>query len=165
MITLSENMPPLNGGATIGWREWLLLPDLEINKIKAKVDTGAKTSALHAFDIEYFDRDDHLLMVRFKVHPRQRDTAFMVEATAPVLGMRDVRNSGGGIQQRPVISTTVALGQQQWPIELTLTNRDVMGFRMLLGREAIRHRFLIDPGGSYLLGRSHSLSYRRRCHG
>lgn len=137
----------------IGWREWLSLPDLGVTQVKAKVDTGARSSALHAFDIEYLNQDD-VLMVRFKVHPLQRDMSLTVEATAPVLDKRDVRNSGGHAQERPVIQTVLVLGDRQWPIELTLTNRDAMGFRMLLGREAVRHRFLVDPGRSYLLSAS-----------
>lgn len=135
---------------TIGWREWATLPQLGVNRIKAKVDTGARTSALHAFDLEYFEAATGL-MVRFKAHPLQRDTSFTVEAIAPVLEKRQIRNSGGQVQERPVIVTPISLGQQPWEIELTLTNRDVMGFRMLLGREAVRQRFLVDPGGSYLM--------------
>ena len=117
----------------VGWREWLALPELGINKVKAKVDTGARTSAIHAFDIEYCNQSGQL-MVHFKVHPKQRDTRFVVKATAPVLDRRHIRNSGGTVQYRPVIGTYAVMGNQQWPIELTLTNRDVMGFRMLLGR-------------------------------
>ncbi|NER84029.1 MAG: ATP-dependent zinc protease [Leptolyngbya sp. SIO1D8] len=162
MIPFSEHISSPADEAVVGWREWLSLPELGINQVKAKVDTGARTSALHAFDIEYFERSDHVLMVHFKVHPRQRDNLFTVEVIAPVFDKRDVRNSGGNTQQRPVIRTMASLGDQQWPIELTLTNRDVMGFRMLLGREAIRHRFFIDPGGSYLLSPSTPLS--SSCH-
>ncbi|MEM6521052.1 MAG: RimK/LysX family protein [Cyanobacteria bacterium P01_D01_bin.71] len=132
----------------IGWREWATLPQLGINRIKAKVDTGARTSALHAFDVEYFETAEGP-MVRFKAHPLQRDTSMIVEAIAPMLEQRQVRNSGGQVQERPVILTTVSFGHQPWEIELTLTNRDVMGFRMLLGREAVRRRFLVDPGASY----------------
>jgi hypothetical protein len=136
--------------ATIGWREWIQLPELGIEHVKAKIDTGARTSALHAFDIHYLDSGDGVL-VRFKVHPLQRDTTLTVSAIAPLLEKRHVRNSGGHAQERPVIKTPILLGHQQWDIELTLTNRDVMGFRMLLGREAVRRRFLVDPGGSFLL--------------
>ena len=136
--------------AAIGWREWVSLPQLGIDQVKAKIDTGARTSAIHAFDMEYFDAGDDL-MVRFKIHPLQRDTTVTVQAIAPVLEKRQVRNSGGQAQERPVIKTPIALGNQRWEIELTLTNRDVMGFRMLLGREAVRRRFLVDPGDSYLM--------------
>lgn len=142
-----ESAPPL---ATIGWREWTTLPQLGIDRIKAKVDTGARTSALHAFDLEYFKAPQGL-MVGFKVHPLQRDTSLTIEAIVPVLETRQIRNSGGQEQERPVIMTPLRLGQQTWDIELTLTNRDVMGFRMLLGREAVRRRFLVDPGSSYLM--------------
>jgi len=133
----------------IGWREWLTLPELEIAKIKAKIDTGARTSALYAFDIELFDRDG-VHCVRFKVHPSQRDETETVESEAPLLDQRQVKNSGGKAELRPVILTPVNLNDQSWPIELTLTHRRNMQFRMLLGREAVRQRFFVDPGRSYL---------------
>ncbi len=136
----------------LGWREWLTLPTLELPPIKAKVDTGARTSALHAFAIELYDCQGEP-WVRFQVHPRQRDSHCTVTATAPLLGERWVRSSNGDRQRRPVITTLVVLGDYQWPIELTLTNRDAMGFRMLLGRAAVRRRFLVDPERSYLLGK------------
>ena len=141
----------------IGWREWLSLPQLGLDRVKAKVDTGARTSALDAFDIQYWEDGDRL-MVHFKVHPLQRDTTLTIAAIAPVLEKRQVRNSGGEAQERPVIKTPILLGAQQWEIELTLNNRDVMGFRMLLGREAVRHRFLVDPGGSFLMSSPNSVS-------
>lgn len=133
----------------IGWREWVSLPDLGILGIKAKIDTGARSSAIHAFEVEPFQHQGQS-MVRFKVNPLQRDRTCVVVATAPLLEERIVRNSGGHAQRRIVIETPVTLGGQVWPIELTLTNRDVMGFRMLLGRQAIRRRFLVDSGRSYL---------------
>ena len=133
----------------IGWREKLALPELKIAKIKAKIDTGARSSALHAFDIEQFKKGD-IDFVRFKVHPLQRSRKKVIAAEAPLLDTRDVRNSGGKAESRPVISTLVSLGGSQWPIELTLTDRDQMGFRMLLGREAVRRRFLVDAGNSYI---------------
>lgn len=137
----------------IGWREYLTLPALGIDPIKAKIDTGARSSALHAFDIEQIERDGIVLM-QFKVHPQQRSTALTIEAEAPLLDQRTVKSSGGHAQLRPVVKTLVTVGEQTWPIELTLTSRDQMGFRMLLGREAIRRRFWVDPGRSYLQ-RSH----------
>jgi hypothetical protein len=133
----------------IGWREWLDLPELGIKTIKAKIDTGARSSALHALYVEAFERDRQN-MVRFQVRPKQRNND-TISTEAELLEWRQVRNSGGQTQLRPVIRTTVKLGSQQWAIELTLTNRDVMGFRMLLGREALRKRFLVNPGRSYLL--------------
>jgi hypothetical protein len=141
-----ESAHPLE---TVGWREWATLPQLGINRIKAKVDTGARTSALHAFDLNYVESPEGT-MVQFEIHPLQRDTSLTVAAIAPLLEMRHIRNSGGQAQERPVIMTTVSLGECPWEIELTLTNRDVMGFRLLLGREAMRRRFLVDPAGSYL---------------
>lgn len=133
----------------IGWREWLNLPELGIRQIKAKIDTGARSSALHAFHIQQL-QDNGKKIIRFEVHPYQRNSHHTVTAEAELLEWREVRNSGGVAQVRPVIQTKVELGGQQWLIELTLTNRDVMGFRMLLGREAIRKRFLVDSGRSYL---------------
>jgi hypothetical protein len=134
----------------IGWREWVSLPELGIEKIKAKIDTGARSSAIHAFDIETFNQDGKHL-VRFKVHPYQRDSIQTVATVAPLFDERQVRNSGGHAELRLVILTPIDIWGSQWPIELTLTNRDVMGFRMLLGRQALRHRFLVDPGKSFLL--------------
>jgi len=136
----------------IGWREWLALPDLGIPEIKAKIDSGARSSALHAFDVERFRRDGKA-MVRFRVHPYQRDSRRGRVAEAELLDERSVRNSGGHVERRPVIVTTAALGGRGFSIELTLTNRDEMGFRMLLGRQALRRRFLVDVGGSFLAGR------------
>lgn len=137
----------------IGWREHLALPDLGIQGVKAKIDTGARSSALHAFDVEIFE-DQGKQMVSFKVHPYQRDTSHTTTAVAELLDQRLVRNSGGQATVRPVILTTVELNgaakAHRWLIELTLTNRDVMGFRMLLGRQAVRQRFLVDAGRSYL---------------
>ncbi len=133
----------------VGWRELIDLPDLKIQGIKAKIDTGARSSALHAYHIEEFKRNGKT-MVKFFVHPYQRDTKQTAIGEAKLLEYRQVRSSGGHIQLRPVVETIVKLGHKQWSIELTLTNRDVMGFRMLLGRQAVRHQFLIDPGKSFL---------------
>ncbi|MBA2664400.1 MAG: ATP-dependent zinc protease [Bradymonadaceae bacterium] len=135
----------------IGWREWLCMPDLHIDRIKAKIDTGARTSVLHALDIKRFERDG-VQMVRFRVHPLQRNTSETSMAEAVVQDEREVRSSNGQVQLRLVIRTRVEMGEDSWPIDLTLTNRDVMGFRMLLGREALRGRFLIDVGRSFLAG-------------
>lgn len=133
----------------IGWREWVSLPDLGIDKIKVKVDTGARTSALHAYRVGTFTKDN-ATYVRFYVHPAQRKKNPEVECTALVVDRRDVTNSGGKTTERFVIRTTIVAGTHSWPIELTLTNRDEMGFRMLLGRQAIRRRFVVNPGRSYL---------------
>ena len=147
----------------IGWREWVSLPDLGVVEVKAKIDTGARSSALHAFDIEPFERDGQK-MVRFKVHPYQRDSHHVITTEAILLDERHVRNSGGHAELRPVICTLLNVDGELWPIELTLTHRDVMGFRMLLGRQAIRERFLVDAGRSYVQspGPVHGLKKKKR---
>ena len=142
---------------TIGWREILSLPVLNVPRVKAKIDTGARTSALHAFNCQEFKLEDRA-MIRFEIHPVQRNNKKTILAEAQLLEYRQVRSSGGHAQTRPVILTDVRLGEQQWQIELTLTNRDVMGFRMLLGRQAVRDRFLVNPGKSYLQSDNHEHS-------
>jgi hypothetical protein len=134
---------------TIGWREWVALPGLGIGTIKAKIDTGARSSSLHAFDIQIVEFQGKQ-RIRFKVHPIQRDTINTVSAEVDLLEYRPVRNSGGQTELRPVILTDIELMGKRWLIELTLTNRDAMGFRMLLGRQAIRGQFLIDCSQSFL---------------
>jgi hypothetical protein len=136
----------------LGWREWVALPQLATPRIKAKVDTGARSSSLHAFDLELFLQEGHQ-WVRFGIHPLQRSNKAIVEVEAPVLEFRRVRSSSGQMTERPVIVTTVQALGAEWPIELTLANRDQMGFRMLLGRQAVRGRFLIDPSRSYCGGK------------
>ena len=133
----------------IGWREIITLPQLGIEQIKAKIDTGARSSALHAFSIKQIESNGKQI-IRFQVHPIQRNNQITISTEAELLGYRQVRNSGGIAQLRPVIMTEIELGEKQWSIELTLTNRDVMGFRLLLGRQAVRNKFLVDPGGSFL---------------
>jgi hypothetical protein len=143
----------MDGPVVIGWREWVALPDLGIAAIKAKIDTGARSSSLHAVDVELFRRR-RVQWVRFRVHPLQRNTRRTVSAEARVLDHRHIRSSSGHADQRPVIVTELELLGVRWPIELTLANRDSMGFRMLLGREALRGRALVDPSRSFLTGRS-----------
>jgi len=136
----------------IGWREWLALPELKISKIKAKVDTGARTSALHAFWIEAYKRN-HQQWVKFAIHPDQYNTHDVIECDAQVKDRRMVTDSGGHKQRRYVIETSIWLGMHTFTSELTLTSRDTMRFRMLLGRTAINGRFLVDSNASYLQGR------------
>ena len=145
----------------IGWREWVGLPDLGIEKIKAKVDTGARSSSLHAFDLERFERHGRQ-WVRFTIHPVQRNNDLVVQAEAEVLEFRSVRSSSGKASLRPVIVTHVELLGSVWPVELTLANRDAMGFRMLLGRQAFRERFLVDGGKSYYGGKPKRRRPKRR---
>ena len=143
----------------IGWREWVSLPDLDVPQIKAKVDTGARTSALHVFDLEVFTREG-AEWARFGIHPIQRSADEAVAAEAPLTGWRSVRSSNGRSERRPVLMTSITLFGLRWPLELTLTNRDQMGFRMLLGRQAVRRRFLVDPGRSFLAQKSSAAKVR-----
>ena len=122
------------------------LPDLGVPWVKAKVDTGARSSSLHAWDVEV---DEPAGVVRFAIHPLQADDAFTVPVVAPLVEQRDVRSSNGDVERRPVIAVTATVAGVDVPIELGLTNRDEMGFRMLLGRTAVRRRFLVDPGRSF----------------
>lgn len=143
---------PKPGLPVIGWREWVGLPDLGIKQIKVKVDTGARSSSLHAFDLRFFEKEG-APWVRFKVHPLQRKSDKTVRVEAAVLEYRSVRSSSGKATTRPVILTDIKMLGQTWPAELTLASRDEMGFRMLLGREAFRGRFLVDAGKSYYGGK------------
>lgn len=133
----------------IGWREWLSLPDIGIHEIKAKVDTGARTSALHATNLHSF-RKGGKPWARFDVQPMQGNSSVVVRCEAPVRDHREIKNSSGNVDLRVVIETTLAFGDLQWPIEVTLTNRRDMRFRMLLGRTALSGRALVDPRKSFL---------------
>jgi hypothetical protein len=133
----------------IGWREWLSLPELGIDKIKAKVDTGARTSALHAFSLNPL-KENGKNRIRFDIHPLQHDTETIVTCVADIIDVRWVTDSGGHREERYVICTPVVMGGVSWPIEITLTERDSMLFRMLLGRSAIRKRFIINPAKSFI---------------
>ncbi len=134
-----------------GWREWVAFPDLGIPAIKAKLDTGARTSALHAYDVERFRRNG-VSMVRFKVHPIQRSEEAVVVAEAPRVEPRTVRSSSGHEDRRVVIVTEIEMLGTRWPIEVTLARRDRMGFRLLLGRTALEGQFLVDSGRSFVGG-------------
>lgn len=135
----------------LGWREWVGLPELKLPAIKAKVDTGAKTSCLHAFKVKSFTRGTEP-WVRFWVHPHQEDSESVVICEAPIADRRVVMDSGGHETKRYVIRAQAVLGDTTVPIELTLTNRDTMKFRMLLGRNALRARYIIDVDQSFCLG-------------
>lgn len=136
----------------VGWREWLSLPELGIPAIKAKMDTGARTSALHAFALEPFYENERL-KIRFGIHPLQKRTDIEIFCVADVIDQRIVSDSGGHREKRFVIETSVQMANREWPIEMTLTNREDMMFRMLLGRTAMKNRIVVDPAKSYLTGR------------
>lgn len=136
----------------LGWREWVALPGLNIECVKAKIDTGARSSALHAFIIDPYQRSGQS-WVMFAIHPLQKNSDVIVECHAQVKDRRLVSDSGGHKQRRYVIETQLLLGNNVFSAEMTLTNRDSMRFRMLLGRTAMEKRFVIDPGASYIQGK------------
>ncbi len=132
----------------VGWREWVALPELEIPKIKAKVDTGARSSSLHALDINCI-KENKNEYVEFVVHSRKKNKKEPIQCRCRVLEHRKIKSSNGQTELRPVIQTTIEFMGDRWPIELNLTNRDEMGIQMLLGRESIRDKFLVDPHRSF----------------
>ncbi len=137
----------------LGWREWLAIPELGITRIKAKIDTGARSSCLHTCGLEiYKDAQGHS-RVRFAVHPLQHNSRLLVECDEPLISRRLVRDSGGHEEIRPFILASVVLGPHRWDVEFSLTHRDNMKFRMLLGRSAMKGRFLVDPSLSYQMGK------------
>lgn len=151
--------------AVVGWREWLVLPDLGIPGIKAKIDTGARTSALHAYFVEPY-REGGCDFVRFGVHPLLRRQNLVRVCCAPVRDLRQVADSGGHREERYVIETDIQVGQLTTKIEMTLTNRDTMKFRMLLGRSALQEMgVVVDPSRSYQLGPSLRSVYKNELKG
>ena len=142
----------------LGWREWIALPDLGIPAVKAKIDTGVRTSCLHTFGLEVVESDGHR-KVRFGIHPLQGRTDIVRYCITDVVDRRMVSDSGGHHQRRWVIRTMAVVGGVAWPLEITLADRDGMRFRMLLGRSALSDRFIINPAGSYLTGRKLAHSY------
>lgn len=143
---------PDGGLLTLGWREWVSLPELGLKQIKAKVDTGARTSSLHAFEVRDFHHGG-VHRVEFKMHPRQHDNDTVVVCTANIVDQRFVRDSGGNQEKRWVIESPVTIGHLSWNIEINLTSRDDMRFRMLLGRTAFRGHAVVDPARSYVHGK------------
>jgi len=137
---------------TFGWREWVSLPELGISQIKAKIDTGARTSALHAFEVSPFSENGRE-RVEFRLHPVQKDNTTVVTCKADVLDKRVITDSGGHKEERFVIRTMLKIGSHRWPIEVTLTARDDMLFRMLIGRTAMKARALVNPARSYVVGK------------
>ncbi|SBN64616.1 Uncharacterized conserved protein [Curtobacterium sp. 9128] len=142
--------PTRRGPIVSGWREWAALPDLDIPWIKVKLDTGARTSALHAFDLEELPGD----RVRFSVHPWQDSDADPQTVECDVHDRRVIRSSSGHTQERIVVRMAIELAGRSVDAEVTLSNRDQMGFRMLIGREALRQGFVVDPARSFLAGRA-----------
>lgn len=137
----------------LGWREWVAFPEHGVDWVKAKVDTGARTSSLHALDPRIVEGEDGVRLVRFTLEPWQRSEADRVEVEAPLHDERWVRSSSGEREHRPVVLIPVRIAGVTHDIELTLTHRSEMGFRMLLGRQALRGYYQVDPGRSYLGGR------------
>ncbi len=133
----------------VGWREWVVLSDMTPVPLKAKIDTGARTSALHAFGLRLTEKEG-VPWVDFDIHPVQRSKTQSTHISLPVAGFKRVRSSSGHSEERPVIRTKIEIGPHRLVIDLSLTSRDEMGFRMLVGRSAIRRRFWVDPGRSFL---------------
>lgn len=136
----------------VGWREWVALPQAGVPSVKAKIDTGARSSAIHAFDLE-LDRVDDEDWVRFSIHPWQRSDDDVAELRLPVLDRREVRSSNGQIEERYAVALDVTLVGRTITTVMTLSNRDEMGFRLLIGREALERGFLVDAAQSYVGGR------------
>lgn len=149
-VSMNEVLKP--NAKIIGHREWVSLPGLKLPGIKGKIDTGAKTSSLHAFDI-HLEKEGRKTYVRFKVHPLQDNEELDVHCRALLLEKRSVTDSGGHKELRYVIRTTLIMGGVKKKIELTLTDRSTMKYRMLIGRSALEE-FYIDPSQSYLTGKT-----------
>ena len=160
-MSTSEQPGASHGLLTFGWREWVTLPELNLPAIKAKVDTGARTSALHAFNVQPFSeagRD----RVEFLIHPKQLNNDVVATCRADVVDRRVVTDSGGHREERWVIESPVRIGAHEWRIELTLTARDDMRFRMLLGRNALKKRALVDSSRSYMVGKNPNRKTRKK---
>lgn len=149
-MTTAEGPRGWKAKPPIGWREWVELPGLCPALIKAKVDTGARTSALHAFDLDLVDESDGSVKAVFEVRTVSEIAKSTHRVSLPVVEFREIRSSDGRVERRPIVRTPVRLGDTEWDIDLSLTNRDQMGFRMLLGRSALKRRYVVDSGRSYL---------------
>jgi hypothetical protein len=132
----------------IGWREWASLPEIGIDRIKVKVDTGARNSALHAYNTSLISKNGEN-WIHFDIHPDQNDETTIRSCMVRLIDRRWVTNSGGARERRFVIETPIRIGDNEWPIIITLTNRDEMGFRMLVGRSAIKGKYMVDPARSF----------------
>lgn len=153
-MTFAISKKKIKKHQTVGWREWVALPELQIFRIKAKIDTGARTSALHAFALKPFSENGQN-KISFEIHPLQHNTDQVIACVADVVDKRLVTDSGGHVEDRFVIKTPVTIAGQTWPIEITLTERENMLFRMLLGRSALRKRFIVNPARSFVTTRIH----------
>ena len=151
---------PTHSSTVTGWREWVSLPDAEVPWIKAKLDTGARTSALHAFDVVELEREGNAF-VRFSIHPWQRSGEDARTVELPLLDRRLVRSSSGHQEERIAVPMRVVLAGREVTAEVTLTDRDQMGFRMLVGRQALAQGYLVDSGTSYAGGRPKRAVRRR----
>ncbi len=136
----------------VGWKEWVKLPDLGIKRLKCKVDTGAKNSALHAFELSSFEKNGQL-WVQFSIHTDDHDLSKVKQCKAKVEDTRDVTDSSGNISTRYFIETTVEIGEHKVLVPVSLTSRDTMAYKMLLGRTALRKaKLLVNPAKSFLQG-------------
>jgi hypothetical protein len=165
-VSAGQGSAPAEAGhpnTVAGWREWVSLPGIGVDWIKAKLDTGARSSAIHAFDLEEFTHDG-ADRVRFGIHPWQGTDEDVVEVECPVLDRREVRSSNGQTEERLVVPMRVRLVDRELDVEMTLSRRDEMGFRLLLGRSALEQGFLVDASASYVGGRP-PVRIRRRNRG
>jgi len=152
-VTRKKRIEADAGKTMLGWKEWVSLPGIGVPAVKVKIDTGARTSALHAFSLKTFEEGGRR-RVRFGIHPLQRRKDIEIFCTADILDERIVCDSGGHREKRIVIRTPMCLGGRRWDVEFTLTDRDGMRFRGLLGRMALHGRFVIDAERSYLTGKA-----------
>ncbi len=144
----------------VGWKEWVALPELNLPAIKAKIDTGAATSSLHAYDIKYVSIKG-VPYVRYNLHPVQKNKKITRSCLSQLFGKRSVKSSSGQVRMRPVIKVTLKIGIFEWEIELNLTNRDSMGMRMLIGRQALSGRILVNSGHKFLHGKIGSKNLKK----